>query len=262
MRICISLVQRNEGRLLDIWIKYHSSLVRPQDIFIFDNMSTDPLTIDVIEKARQLNVNIISDFENFEHKGKAVSKLIADRQGEYDWFIPLDCDEFVATCDEDGVHGGASVVEDLSRRGEKPLIRIDKQILNVPHTSWGYFYPIRKLIVKSGISIELDKGYHRFDWSTNRDTVDPQLLDESKICYIHFHNRPFPGLIEAAKAKLSQRVPDFSRGTLESYKGEGVHLVNYFFLSPVSYLEKFNKRDVDFTQIFSDLGLDVPFSGP
>lgn len=260
MRVAILVFQRNEGALLKQWFDYHSTIVPPHDIYVFDNLSDDTSTISNMDHIEKNKGNVLRGWEDFEKKGAVLSQFMRRSKHLYDWFVPLDCDEFLTTLRNGQLEASPAAILERLATAERPLLRVDQYILNVPHTSLGYRYSAKKLIVRSGTDVELDKGYHRYDWHNNKDTVEPSLVEKTDICYLHFHNKPFPDLIRSAQAKMRRRVPDFTRRTLERYTGEGQHLIKYFFMSPVEYLESLERGTIDMSPAFERAGVSVPFT--
>ena len=65
-RIALLMMQKNERLLLDPWITYHRSLVDPASIFVFDNGSTDPQTLAILEAAEASGVSVNRSFNQHQ----------------------------------------------------------------------------------------------------------------------------------------------------------------------------------------------------
>src|SRR5680860_325993 len=110
MRICILSMQRNEGVLLETWAHYHGKLFGYENIHLFDNGSDDSLTIEVLHTLERLGVSLYRDYRtrsDYENKGTVIVNKIneLDRTSdEFDFYFPLDCDEFLSAADEHGYY--------------------------------------------------------------------------------------------------------------------------------------------------------------
>ena len=107
MKIACLMMQKNERILLEPWILYHGDLFGFENLFIFDNGSTDEIVITVLQKYEKRGVNINRAYNSksdFEGKGNLIADKIRslDQCNYYDFFFPLDCDEFIACHDIDG----------------------------------------------------------------------------------------------------------------------------------------------------------------
>lgn len=95
--VSILMMQKDEGSLLRHWLEFHSKVVPYQSIYVFDNGSSDRETGEILDGAKNAGVNIIQANRptDFERKGAIFSKFI--QSGAVDsWYVPLDCDEFLA----------------------------------------------------------------------------------------------------------------------------------------------------------------------
>ena len=143
----------------------------------------------------------------------------------------------------------------------KQLVRVNFAIWNRPHSSRGYDQPMKKIIAKPSAGVELDLGFHLYSWDTETDMVSPDLLYSSRICYLHFHNRPFKELQQRARLKLKDRVPSFRAEDLRNYVGVGMHLAPYLLYSEHEYLASLPRAPRDLKAILQPLGIAVPHSG-
>lgn len=276
MRIAAIMMQKNEGDLLHFWIESNKIVFGYANLFILDNGSSDPGTLEILHQARLLGCRVIhhDDAAAYERREEIVTELIAKEASSYDWFFPLDCDEIVAAILPDGSVSldSSAVLAELARavRDGRDLVRVVQGFANIPYSSMGYDphafsdpkHGIRKTVVRSGFPDKLDPGYHFFDWARNKDTYDDKRMGVYAIAYFHFHNKPYISLLRSAREKLKGRVRDFSKDTLKNYKGKGVHLVRYFLSSETEYLSSFPKPSIDLTIPFMNVGLPIPFSGP
>lgn len=266
LRVAILCMQKNEGELLNVWIEYHALLFGYDSLFLIDNGSTDSVTLGILKLAIEKGATVInaSSQEDFEKKGVLISKIISENQSNFDWFIPLDCDELMGIIDEKNnfISEKNSLMEELFRLGQigKPLGKVTKYLWNIPHTSLAYYGEIKKVILNRYSDVVLDTGFHLYDYQTGKYTVNEKLFEESKIGYIHFHNKDYVRLIASSREKLKLRVSDFKRNTIIKHKGKGEHLVKNFLMTPDEYQKSFPQGTFSLIPLFEKLGMPIPFS--
>lgn len=274
MKISFVTMQKNEKDLLEGFIKYHSSLSSMADIYILDNGSDDIDTINILDKYKQLGVNVFFEYserEHFEKKGDTVKDFIAklDLQSYYDFVIPMDCDEIF--CLEDS--SSLILNKDVIHRELELLFSLDKGrgfriyncFNNVPLIKDKFRKAPQKKTFFSSKSniIRLDTGFHLFG-------LDEELTD-SKFTYIHFHNRYYQGVMASARNKMIARVPDYTNETLLQHrerKKAGWHLVKYFLQTKEQYYKEKMLLDESSGKVFSvpfeehinNIGLKYPFT--
>ena len=73
MKIACLMMQKNETELLEPWILYHGALFGHENLYIYDNGSDDPKTVELIHRlALKYPVNFDFSFakkSDFESKG-------------------------------------------------------------------------------------------------------------------------------------------------------------------------------------------------
>lgn len=244
------MMQKNEGSLLESWIEYHAKLIGIENIFVYDNGSTDKDTIDILHAYSNRGLNVVFEYstkKDFSMKGDILSAKIKklDTLGIYDFFFPLDCDEFLA-CDNDA--GEVSIhIEDIEKsllrfvENEKVLI-IKKEYNNNPCKK-DYYAPRdvqKKCFFAKNACESLDLGYH----SGTSKTTSEQVRTE--IVYFHFHNKPYELFQRSALEKLVGRVSDFSRDSLVKHLEErksGFHVIPNLLLTKKEYESRFANID-------------------
>lgn len=259
------MMQKNEKELLDIWVQYHASLFGYENLYIFDNGSD----IDVQAKLKvyiKQGVNVDFSFslpKDFENKGEVIGELIKklDKTSDYDFYFPLDCDEFLG-CVDDG--GSISCERDVIQRelfglvDRKELLMINQQLFNHPASKIRFWFRSdRKCFFRKNTFHSLDVGFH---WGKN--VFNGEEL-RTNIVQFHFHNKPFDVARTNAREKLKLRVPNFELETMRLYKGAGCHLTKYFLLDEKSYLVEFNSIDyknvTGLSNKFEKLGIRWPY---
>src|SRR4051794_34461386 len=96
---CI-MMQKDEAFLLRPWLAYHGYLFGYENLFVFDNGSTLPNVRATLTEFARKGVNVDWDHasrDNYLAKGELIGDRIRtlEAAGEYDFMIPLDCDEFM-----------------------------------------------------------------------------------------------------------------------------------------------------------------------
>ena len=270
MRLAAITMQKNEVGLLRQWLSYYARLCAGfENLYIFDDLSNSIEVIEVLRRAEAQGVRVFWNNEKswtVETKGILVSNLIKELGKFYDWFFPVDCDEFVC------VNGGgdlplfsrADVVQEIRRASVdgKDILRIKYRFLNIPHTEDVFFTETRKVAVRGGgAHFTLDTGYHLYNWKTRTDKVSQDTIADSNLAHLEFHYRPFGDAIKFAREKLKFRVQDFREETMINYSGAGVHLAYLFSVSEDEYYANFaNKERLSIAHLFNSLDLPVPYS--
>jgi hypothetical protein len=270
MRLAAVTMQKNEDGLINHWLIYYASLCGGYEhLHIIDDASTSALVRQSLEDAASRGAHVYWDDDGkwrLEDKGRLASRIINDLAPGYDFYFPVDCDEFICL-DEDGRPSLARdrICAELERSspGRKAL-RIDTAFKNIPHSADVCRGETKKAVICGrGSAITLDTGFHLYNGRTKADTLPPGDLGTSRIAHVHFQYRPFLKAIAFAREKLKNRVPDFSRKRMENYTGGGFHLKPYFLISEDEYLAWFDHQPrIDISAEFAALGLDVPYSEP
>ncbi len=249
MRIACIMMQKNEISLVGPWIRYHAALVGAENLYVFDNGSTEPAVRRCLQEAQSMGVHVDWRYgrqADFARKGDIIAALIQDLdgQGRHDFYFPLDCDEFLAS----RVDGGVSMAMADLQSALAPH-RDSPRVLRIAHKYWNnpcriHHYALnatsRKCFFARNACVSLDKGYHRGRSRTgdNHDMTD--------IVYVEFHYRPYRSNRHASRQKLVGLVPDFSRRSLRAYsqkQGPGFHCANELLLSEYDYVRRFLQAD-------------------
>lgn len=237
------MMQKDETILLDTWIKYYSYLFGIDNLYILDNGSENEDTIKRLKFYNRLGCNINYNYKtkkNFEDKGFIIADIINqwDKKEHYDFVVIVDVDEYLIldqnypTCNREKILNYFYSLID-----NKQAILITKCYLNVPNEV-GYFYPtyVPKSCFAKGTLGYLDHGYHIPLSKYSNSHYD------SKLGYLHFHNRSFIEIIKKSKEKLRHHVNVENKESLRHYKGHGEHLIQYFFMTEKEYNDSFNDK--------------------
>jgi hypothetical protein len=225
------MMQKNENILLPVWVNYHTSLFGAENVYIFDNGSTDSLVIKQLNAAEARGVHVIRDRntkEDFANKGEIVAAQIRalDESNPADFYFPLDCDEFAAIWDPDETFGfdRLKFEEALTPFLNSPhVLMIRSGFDNFPGQPGVYIRKTRrKCFFARGACLSLDLGFHRGRARESEEAVITPLV------HFHLHYRPFAQLQASARQKMEGRVDNFERETLLAHqeaRGKGIHLV-------------------------------------
>lgn len=265
-RVACIMMQKNEDDLLEPWIAYHGRMFGYENLFVFDNGSTNQRVLKTLEKYVG-RINLMTNRAqkiDFERKGEIIGALITslEQNNGPDFFLPLDCDEFVAL---DSPGGGISCSPESvaaylgGLAGDPRVLTIKRSYFNVPGQPLQFYRRDgRKCFFASGSFLALDIGYHQ---GKSRHTNEEY---QTEIVHVHFQNKPFQTFQTHAKQKLEGRIPNFLPETLARYRGRGYHLCRYLLMSEEEYLHSFDHRRKlrlpSFEAAMHELGLAVPFS--
>lgn len=273
LKIAILCMQKNENFLLKIWHEYYSKIFSPKDIFIFDNGSNCEVTLKILEALKKTNTKIftLKGKKYFNNKGNVLLKFAyALFATGYNFAYFCDIDEF-HTINESGKTGfrPEDIYDEFQRLYDTKysIFRIGNGYLNIAGTPLAYadnFYS-KKILLKDNCSrnIDLDLGFHLFNWSKREDIADYGKVYLSNFSYIHFHNKLYDDYVASAREKLDGRVKNFDKHELINYTGAGVHLVSNMLLSEENYYDKLRKRVnancVSVLPFFTHFQVDIPY---
>jgi glycosyl transferase family 2 len=238
---CITM-QKDEGLLLDAWLRYYGYLFGFENLEVLDNGSSDKLTRSILEQFEAVGVTVHRQYtgiEHFEGKGAIVAGIIEgwDRTHDYDFALPCDTDEFLALFTAKGLSCGRNQVETAmdGLLGSEQALWIPTSLLNVPSQS-GWFHPehFPKGFLPSRSILSLDSGYHipqtRLQEGTRR----------TDFTYLHYHNKPYEVVQAHTRRKLYRRVDLNDPAALRTYDGAGAHMTKDLLMSRDEYLHQFD----------------------
>ncbi len=246
MRIACLLMQKNEGPLLKSWLCYHGSLVGFENIYIIDNGSDDPLTIEILNEFQTLGVNIDRHFNqksDFDFHGHLITNQILKiekSQNICDFYFPLDCDEFLGAFDKAGNPrlDKQCIIDALYQLLESDGVLYVGRVFDSTPVHPDYYAEIelqRKVFIFSGKCMALANGYH----SVDRADI-PEI--KTNITYIHFHFRRYDDYVKFSKEKLAPYLAQTGSKALEEYKGPGWHVASQLMKTRRQYYAQFKKH--------------------
>ncbi|MCQ8279305.1 glycosyltransferase family 2 protein [Acetobacteraceae bacterium KSS8] len=227
-------MQKNEI-LLEPWIIHHGILFGFGNLYVYDNGSDLASIKDILLRYAKLGVNVIWDCnktEDFKNKGDIFAALIKKIQNEksYDYFFPLDCDEFVMLSGENGFTSSKSEIDTYldEHIGDDCVRAVNYQLINIPGKLDTFaLIDFAKSVIPNRPLRYLDHGFHEAALASGAPAV------KSRLVYAHLHNKPFPILLQSARQKLSPFIDCDDKEAIRDYSGNGFHLTKYF-LEPES----------------------------
>lgn len=266
MNIAILMMQKNEGELLSKWVAYHSYLVGHKNLYIYDNGSTNQNSIEELHLLEKRGIHVIRDKNkkfDYENRGNIFCEKIKelDVSANYDFYMPIDCDEFLAVTDDDGniscdTHSFKYTLSMHSNDDE--LLMIDSQYYNSSVSPiWFNRQPYRKCFFRQNTITKLDQGFHWGQVSTSNKEK------KTNVVHFHFHNKPYEIAKLHAREKLTGRIANFNHETLVNYKGAGFHLRRFFLENEQQYISQQTKlkhlKSRSFYHKLTELGINWPF---
>ncbi|RUT27215.1 hypothetical protein C0V97_03100 [Asaia sp. W19] len=242
------MMQRDEGAMLMAWLSYYGQIFGFGNLVIFDNGSTDPLTLHLLDQAARCGATIRRDHklpDDFHGKGRHFAREIRqwDRLHNYDFALPVDCDEFLVVADEEGIStSSAKIHAEFARlHGEKSAFRIGGSFFNVPgKPGWFAFEPefIKGFVAARTVGV-VDNGQHN-----PASRVAPGYV-LTRFVYLHWHNHDYAEMRGRARVKLSNSLVDpDDRAALMRYaitpNLPGRHLVSVLLEDEAHYRDRYN----------------------
>lgn len=242
----VVMMQVNEGLTLQRWLDHYSNLFGWKNLTIFDNGSVDTLTLSLLQSAAAAGADVRLGFDSrsdFDNKGAHFTNVIRswDHEGGYDFALPVDCDEILATFTDNGLtmDRDAVLAEMFRLIGTKEALRMDMSLFNVPGKK-GWFCPDRhfvKSFLAAGSIQSLDHGFH------GAQSALAEGYRTTRLTYLHFHNKPLAVAQEAARRKLGPRVDLNDPVAVASHYAPGKpgsHLVPILTMTEQKYAARYD----------------------
>ncbi len=268
VRVACVMMQKDEGFLIEPWIRYYGYLFGFENLFIFDNGSTLPRVKAILAKFERVGVQVDRNFDAPQHyrvKGDIVSrKMLALRETKhYDMLLPVDCDEFLVWRD------GAEMLSERNgiRRGmeqflcEQRTLGLAWEFLNHPLMPDIYYVQrMQKTMYVADSFLWIDHGFHSAGSRyTNEVCATP-------FAYVHFHNKPFDMVIRSTLDKFRPFADVDDIGAIERFvedTNSRRHILPYLYMTEEMYLKKFGDKiyikSANLQSLLSALGAAVNF---
>lgn len=66
MKVAVLMMQKDEYRLLEPWILHHAELFGLENLYVYDNGSTDERCLSVLKKYSEKGMSVVYDRRTFE----------------------------------------------------------------------------------------------------------------------------------------------------------------------------------------------------
>jgi hypothetical protein len=241
MKIALLMMQKNEVDLLEPWLAYHAHVFGAENLYLWDNGSTDATVRTTLSnwasKLGSLDENHSTGLD-FRRKGILLGNKIKDLDstGAYDFYIPIDCDEFLVALDESSVVSSSlSAIEaELGRHvAVKKALGIQTAFYNLPGREDYYWKSgYKKTFFVRGTFKDMDHGFHE-----GRSAIEPGV-EITNLAFMHFHHKPHAQIQEHSKNKLMPYY-DLSDEKLIEGLYETNRLVRFMLDSEAIYLDRF-----------------------
>jgi predicted SAM-dependent methyltransferase len=235
---CI-MMQKDERFLLKPWLAYHAYLFGFENVFVFDNGSELAEVRNTLAEYESKGVTIYRNHasrEDYRAKatiiGDQIKRLDACRQ--YDFLIPLDCDEFIVLENDSKytTSRDAILAYLASLIGETRLLRFPYQLANHPlHPDIYHYFTFFKIFFAADTFTWMDHGHHEGQSRKAEGFRDTQLV------HLHFHYQPLDRQVEKARLSWVGSISTDDRSKLADYHGPSGHLVPYFLKTKQQYYE-------------------------
>jgi len=267
MKCRVFLVQKDEDLLLEPWIQYYGHMFGFENLFIFDNGSTETPVIDILKTYSDKGVNVDYSYntpKDFENKGNIVINKMKELSSDSEecFYLPVDCDEFLCLNISDTKFD--SLKEDLTSKfqqfyNDTDVIKISKQCFNIYGDE--LYRPsgttkniINKKIFAGDTKYTLDVGYHGLSNTSSLNFKD------SEFYYIHFHFKPYQSYLKAAQNKMRLRKMGCGMGVhLEANmkKTEDDYYKSFFNFLPEKSSN--DRTSIPFKSYMKSIGINLPF---
>ena len=266
----VIMMQKDEGDLIYPWALFHGTLFGFHNLVIIDNGSTEPV-LSRLRRLEALGTRVIYDYQEQSHfvsKGDIIASIIQeyDATDPADFYFPLDCDEFIGVEQDDGEMSfqASDIFAELAKyRGSKNALVVKTYLDNHPQTP-GMFKKTggqRKSFFSTKTCVSLDRGFN------NPKVVDHGGRQDTRLVYVHYHNKPHYLLQEHARRRLEPFLSDFSTKSLQTYISEkktGYHSAQHLLTSARDYITRIDDKRYaplpGFIEFFANLGVRLPFS--
>jgi hypothetical protein len=249
MKLAAVMMQKNEVGLLQAWFAYYSALCGMENLYVFDDHSSEPSVLDVLREAAASGAHVAScppGSRGIDKKGSLVSETIRSLGDRYDCYLPLDCDEFICVDSPEGPLVDRAIVTQTIREtlssSPKPLFRVEGCFVNIPGSTRVRRAKCQKILVRRlPPDLTLDNGFHLYNYHRQIDIVASELISQTNIAHLHCHYKPFSLQQRCSQDKLGPLVPRDAK-SLRAYKGDSFHVVKYLLMSEQEYSSTFASR--------------------
>jgi hypothetical protein len=120
---------KDEIKIVDDWLTYHSNLFGVNNIHVIDHMSTDG-TEKILEEWKNKGLNIYKCDKPFSYKNKKLTEVMVKEKTKDCFLIPLDIDEFIVIDSNEGIVVSKDVIIKQINKLEKGPFRYKFSVRN------------------------------------------------------------------------------------------------------------------------------------
>jgi len=265
LNLAILTMQKIEDLLLEPWIQYYAKLMPYENICIVDNNSTNEKVIEILKIYEKKGVKVYYEYnrpQDFEAKGPILKDLAQKLYSNCDFVFFFDADEFIYLNIDDGKYDAEDIHNYLLTLPKKDnsIYELSKTIINVPYKQNYYskYDNHIKVFFRGGTVKDLCTGFHNGNWSIKSEKI------KTYFATVHFHNKPYNKIVEAAKEKMKLRVDVNDKEAIKNYNGRGIHLVYTLLVKEEEYHKRFEKltefmHNTNFRDKLKEYNIDIPF---
>ncbi|PPQ37828.1 Glycosyl transferase family 2 [Rhodoblastus acidophilus] len=266
-KVAVLMIQKDEADLLEPWILHHGEIFGYDNLYVWDNGSSDPRLAETIELWSDRGVRFFDGArrpERYRDKGRLFADQIRnlERFGHYDFFLPLDCDEFIALKATEGrieTRREAILAAFAALDTGDDLFAVDYNYPNSQCTRNRFFgWDFNKKFVRRDAFVSMDHGGHAIVTHSGRPAAP------TDFAYIHYYYRPFAHMRAHARAKLilQPEILQLPEAALRQHR-----LGRYLVMTEADYLAEFAEMEAkyrayyapDLEAFFEKLGRKPPY---
>ncbi|MBV1835698.1 glycosyltransferase family 2 protein [Acetobacter estunensis] len=265
-RVRCLMMQRDEPLLLEAWFRHHGYLFGFENLTVFDNGSIDPAIPGILDTYERAGATIHRGHDrpdDFIGRAQHFENVIRhwDAEGDYDFALMLNCDDFLATFTDAGLSCARSAIDKAfdAFLGEKSTLVMPTSLMNVPERPGCFMLEDRRRnFIAAGTLGHIDQGL-----AGTMSGKSEEWCDTPFTC-LHMSNRPIEARAEQARQRLgvAEKAPADSRRTLaqlDPYARENRHLT----MTAARQLAAFSKgvfvQFPAFVAQLRALGITTPF---
>ncbi len=245
---------------------YYGHLFGFHNLLVLDNGSELAEVQATLAEFEGKGVTVDRSYANradYEAKGDIVGAQIArlDQRREYDFIIPLDCDEFIVLRGQPDLSCSHEAITTYLKElvGETRVLRVPYQLANHPlQPDIYHYFTFHKVFFAAGTFAGLDQGFH-----VGQSRAGDGIRD-TRLIHLHFHHKRFDLMMSQARKTWIGTVDLDDRDKLVGYKGHSMHLAPMLLNNKEQYYRNFVNRVhfviPEFRSLLASLGapLDLP----
>lgn len=220
---------KDEIRIVEDWLTYHSNLFGVNNIYVIDHMSTDG-TEKILDEWKNKGLNIYKCDKPFSYKNKKLTEVMSKQKTKDCFLIPLDIDEFIVVDNEGGIVVDKDVIIKQINKLEKGPFRYrfsvrnnipSETTVNRPIEQCIYFGK-KKRVKNTSKTFYLSKYFISTDQGNHHGSVKGHgKTKDSGLTLLHYNIYDKDHFIK----KMTRGAKAY--GHHKSPKGNGGHGVHY-----------------------------------